>query len=182
MPYFLLGESMKKQRIKSYVKMLYPYVIVILLVVLVRSFLVTPALVDGSSMVPTLNDNNVIMLNKLDYKLNEIKRFDVVVVKYNNKKLVKRVIGLPGEHVEYKDGALYIDGFITSEEFEHGDTTNFKLENLGYLTIPGDKYFVVGDNRENSSDSRTIGLIEKDKILGSVFYRIFPLNKIGKVK
>lgn len=173
---------MKKERIKRIAKEIYPYVIVVLVVVLVRTFIITPAVVSGNSMLPNLQDNNVVLLNKLDYKLNDIKRFDIVVVNLNGEKLIKRVIALPGEHVEYKDGLLYIDGFYTSEDFEHKDTTDFKLETLGYLKIPGNKYFVVGDNRTDSIDSRMVGLISKENILGSVDLRIFPLNKIGKVK
>lgn len=173
---------MKKEKVKRVVKSLYPYLIVIVLVLIVRAFIITPAIVDGNSMLPNLQDNNVIILNKLDYKLNDIERFDVVVVDWNGEKLIKRVIGLPGEHVEYKDGLLYVNGFVTNENFEHATTHDFKLESIGYLTIPGDKYFVVGDNRNDSTDSRVIGLIDKENILGSVSLRIFPLNKIGKVK
>ena len=91
---------------KELIKKIYPYVIVILVVVLIRSFIVTPAIVDGQSMEDTLYDKNIVILNKLDYKLNDIKRFDVVVLKYNGEKLIKRVIGLPGEHVEFKNGSL----------------------------------------------------------------------------
>lgn len=172
---------MKKERIKKFLKNVYPYVIVVIIVVLIRVFVITPAVVDGSSMEPTLSNNNVIILNKIDYKLNEIERFDVVVINWNGEKLVKRIIGLPGEHVEYKDGVLYVDEKVVNEDFSHGQTSDFKLESIGYLTIPGDKYFVVGDNRENSTDSRYIGLIDKEDILGSVDLRIFPLNKIGIV-
>lgn len=174
---------MNKERIKKIIKELYPYVIVVIVVVLIRTFIITPAVVDGESMEPTLQDNNVIILNKLDYRINKINRFDVVVVDWNKEKIVKRVIGLPGEHVEYKDGNLYVDGFIVNEEFKHAETYDFKLEQAGYLTIPGDKYFVVGDNRTNSIDSRyEVGLVDKNDILGSVSLRIFPFNKINKIK
>lgn len=173
---------MNKERIKRITKELYPYVIVVLIVILIRTFIITPAIVSGDSMLPNLQDNNVVLLNKLDYKLNDIKRFDIVVVNLNGEKLIKRVIALPGEHVEYKDGMLYIDGFYTSEDFKHEDTADFKLETLGYLKIPGNKYFVVGDNRTDSIDSRMVGLISEENILGSVNLRIFPINKVGKVK
>lgn len=173
---------MNKERIKRFVKDTIPYVIVVIIVILIRSFIITPAMVDGDSMLPSLEDNNVIILNKLDYKLNDINRFDVVVVDFNGEKLIKRVIALPGEHVEYKNDKLYIDGYFMLEDFDHDITSDFKLESIGYLTIPGDKYFVVGDNRDESTDSRMIGLIDKENILGSVSYRIFPINKIGKVK
>lgn len=170
------------RKTKELIKKIYPYIIVVIVVVLIRSFIVTPAVVDGQSMEDTLYNNNVVILNKLDYKLNDIKRFDVVVLKYNGEKLIKRVIGLPGEHVEYKDGNLYIDGFLTEDSYGKTGTDDFKLETLGYLNIPGDMYFVVGDNRSNSADSRILGLIKKEDILGSVSYRIFPLTKIGRVK
>ena len=173
---------MNKERIKKIIKDVYPYVIVVLVVVLIRTFIITPAIVDGDSMEPTLNDNNIIILNKLDYRLNDIKRFDIVVVNWNGEKIVKRVIALPGEHVEYKEDNLYIDGFVVDENFKHAATNDFKLEKIGYLKIPGDKYFVVGDNRNDSVDSRMIGLVDKDDIVGSVSARIFPLTKIGKVK
>lgn len=173
---------MNKERIKKIVKDIYPYVIVVVLVVIIRSFIITPAFVDGVSMEPTLNDNNVILLNKFNYRINDIKRYDVVVVDWNGEKIVKRVIGLPGEHVEYKEGNLYIDGFNEKENFNHAETNDFKLESIGYLTIPGDKYFVVGDNRTDSTDSRVIGLIDKKDILGKANFRIFPLNKINIIK
>lgn len=173
---------MNKKRLKKLVKELIPYAIVILVVVIIRTFFITPAIVDGKSMYPTLDNNNVVILNKIDYRLSNINRFDVVVIKLEKEKLIKRVIGLPGEHVEYKDGNLYVDGFMVDEDFNHADTNDFKLESIGYLKIPGDKYFVVGDNRMNSTDSRVLGLIDKEDILGSVSYRIFPINKIGSVK
>ena len=173
---------MNKKKLKKIFKDLYPYLIILVVVVLVRSFIITPAIVDGSSMVPTLQDGNVILLNKLDKRLNGINRFDIVVIDYNGKKLVKRVIGLPNEYVEYSNNALYINEQLVQETFKHTETLDFTLESIGYVKIPGNKYLVVGDNRGNSIDSRTIGLIEEKNILGTVSIRLLPLNKIGKVK
>ena len=173
---------MNKKKVKKILKDLYPYLVIFIMVVLVRSFIITPAIVDGSSMVPTLDDGNVILLNKLDKRLNDIKRFDIVVVDYNGRKLVKRVIGLPNEYVEYSNNTLYINENIVTENFKHTDTSDFTLESIGYVKIPGNKYLVVGDNRNNSIDSRTIGLIEEKNILGTVSIRLFPFNKLGKVK
>ena len=166
------------EKTKKFIKSILPYLIIVIIVILLRSLLVTPALVDGNSMLPNLKNNNLVLLNKLDYKLNDIKRFDIVVIKYKNDKLIKRVIGLPGEHIEYKDNSLYVNGFLVSENFKHDDTFDFKLELLGYLKIPGDKYFVVGDNRNNSTDSRMIGLIDRENILGSVDIKILPPGKV----
>lgn len=174
---------MKSKRIKKLLKDIYPYIIVVIVVILIRTFIITPAIVDGPSMEPTLYDNNIVILNKLDYKLNDIKRFDIVVVNWNGEKIIKRVIGLPGEHVDYKDGNLYIDGFLVEENFDHESTNDFKLETIGYITIPGDKYFVVGDNRPESTDSRLgVGLVDKEDILGHASIRIFPINEINKIK
>lgn len=173
---------MKNKKIKKFLKELLPYIVIIIIVVIIRTFFITPAVVDGNSMNPTLDNNNIVILNKINYKVNDINRFDVVVVKLGEEKLIKRVIALPGEHVEYKDESLYIDGFIVNENFNHGDTNDFKLESIGYLKIPGDKYFVVGDNRMNSTDSRMIGLIDKKDIMGSVSFRIFPISKFSKIK
>lgn len=169
---------MNKKKIKKIIKNIYPYIIVVASVVLIRTFLITPAIVEGDSMEPNLSDNNIVLLYKLDYRLNEIKRFDVVVIEHNGNKLIKRVVGLPGEHIEYIDNNLYIDGFIVDEGFNHDDTYNFKLETIGYLSIPGDKYFVIGDNRDDSTDSRMIGLIDKENILGSVSFKLFPPGKV----
>lgn len=180
---FFMVFYMKKDNIIKFLKDIFPYVLIIILVVLIRTFIVTPAQVDGSSMKPSLNDNNLVILNKLDYRLNDIKRFDVVVVDIKTEKIIKRVIGLPGDTVSYKNKTLYINGKKVEENFTHtNDTRDFKLGDIGYQKIPGDKYFVVGDNRNNSMDSRIIGLVDKDQILGSVSFRFFPFNKIGKVK
>lgn len=180
---FFVVFYMKKDNIIKFLKDIFPYVLIIILVVLIRTFIVTPAQVDGSSMKPTLSDNNLVILNKLDYRLNDIKRFDVVVVDIKTEKIIKRVIGLPGDTVSYKNKTLYINGKKVEENFTHtNDTRDFKLGDIGYQKIPGDKYFVVGDNRNNSMDSRMIGLVDKDQILGSVSFRFFPFNKIGKVK
>ena len=177
-----LGDNMNKKKIMKLLKSIYPYLIVIIVVILIRTFIITPAMVDGDSMLPTLKNNNIVLLNKFNYKLSGLKRFDIVVINHNGTRLIKRVVAFPGEHVEYKDNNLYIDGFVINEPFIHGKTNDFKLESIGYLKIPGDMYFVVGDNRDNSLDSRTIGLINKDEILGKVHVRIFPLTKVGQVK
>ena len=173
---------MNKEKFKKILKESYPYLIVILVVILIRSFIITPAVVNGSSMEPTLKENNIILLNKLATKGGNINRYDIVVANYNGERLIKRVIGLPGEHVEYKNGNLYIDGILELENFKHQETADFNLNSIGRLTIPGDSYFLVGDNRPDSVDSRIIGPVDKKDILGKVNYRLFPINKFGRVK
>lgn len=160
------------------IKELIPYVIIILVVVLIRCFIVTPVRVVGSSMYPTLKDGDIVLLKKFD---KTIERFDIVVFKYNNSKLVKRVIGLPGEHIKYVNGVLYINNQKIEDFKLDVNTSDFYLDDLGYQLIPEDYYFVLGDNRGISNDSRSIGLISKEQISGVGVLRIFPFTKIGVV-
>lgn len=161
------------------IKELVPYVIIVLVVVLFRTFIITPVRVNGDSMNQTLKDGEILLLEKYDKKF---ERFDIVVLKYNNEKLVKRIIGLPGESIQYLNNILYINGKKVSEEFIIEETYDFDLKVLGYDKIPDNYYFVVGDNRDSSLDSRLIGLISKDDIEGKAIFRIFPFNKFGSIK
>lgn len=161
----------------KFLKSLIPYLVIIVVVVVIRTFIATPVRVEGRSMVPTLNNGDILILNKL---ASNYKRFDIVVVKAHNSKLVKRIIGLPGENIEYKDNVLYING-NKIDDVTPEVTDDFSLEELyGIKKIPNDYYFVMGDNRDGSSDSRDyrIGLIKRENILGKTIFRIFPLNKI----
>ena len=166
------------KRIKDIIE----YVIIIVAVLLFRQFLYSPIRVSGDSMVPTLNDGDIMILDKIGYKINGLDRFDIVVVDYKGEKIIKRVIGLPGDHVEYKDDKLYINGKFLEEEYERKETSDFILEFLGENTIPKDKYLVLGDNRPISKDSRIIGLIDKADIEGYTSLVLFPFSKIGNVK
>jgi len=166
------------------IKELIPYVVIILVVVLIRTFIATPVIVSGSSMDPTLKNGQVLILNKLAKKY---MRDDIVVIdaKINGKKerIVKRVIGLPGETLEYKDGFLYINGERTHDDFVD-KTRDFTLERVtGKKKIPENYYFVMGDNRRNSLDSRDtrVGLVKKSDIIGKPILRIWPLNKMGTI-
>lgn len=159
-------------------KEIWSYVLIILVVLLIRTFIISPVSVDGDSMLTTLKDKEVLLLKKYDKSL---ERFDIIVFNHGSSKLIKRVIGLPGEHIEYKDDELYINGEKLEDINLLTKTSNFKLEDLGYSVIPDGMYFVLGDNRINSTDSRVIGLIAKDDIKGTVDFRIFPFNRFGSV-
>lgn len=165
--------------IKKGLKEMVPYFILIMVLVFIRIFIVTPVRVDGTSMENTLKENDILILNKFDHKY---ERFDVVVFNYNNQKLIKRVIGLPGEKVEFKNNKLYINGEYLVEDFLGSKSFNFNITDLGYDVVPNGEYLLVGDNREASYDSRYFGTVKKEDILGTVNLRIFPLNKIGNFK
>lgn len=167
---------------KNFIKELIPYVIIIVTVILIRTFIVTPVIVVGDSMVPTLNDGQVLILNKYHYRSNDIKRYDIVVIKVGKSEIVKRVIGLPGETVEYRNNILYIDGHEANSEYNF-DTDDFTLKSICNCDkIPNDKYLVLGDNRKVSSDSRIIGLIDRKDIQGKTNVRIWPIKRIGTVE
>lgn len=161
------------------IKELWSYILIIIIVLLIRCFVVSPVRVDGSSMVPTLKDGDFLLLKKYD---KEIERFDIVVLKNGSDRLIKRVIGLPGEHIEYIDNELYINHEKVDDVKLFTKTNDFMLEDLGVSVIPDDYYFVLGDNRTNSTDSRIIGLVSKKDIKGTVDFRILPFNKFGSIE
>lgn len=158
------------------------YALVIIAALLIRTYIMTPIIVNGESMENTLHNNDLMILDKLSYHLGEIKRFDIIVIEREDDYIIKRVIGLPGETVEYRDNQLYINEQSIKEDFMHERTYDFKLSDIDVETIPEDMYFVMGDNRTNSTDSRYIGLIPKNKIWGKTSFIIFPFNRWGNVK
>ncbi|MGY0691538.1 signal peptidase I [Virgibacillus sp. FSP13] len=165
------------------------------LVFVVRMFFFAPIVVDGPSMQPTLHNRDQMIVNKFVYHLHEPERFDIVVFHATEKKdFIKRVIGLPGEHVAVEDETLYIDGKKVAEPFlnkqkedlQPGEvlTGDFRLEDLpgGYETIPDDYVLVLGDNRSNSTDSRMLGLISMDQIVGKTSFIYWPFDHFQIVK
>ena len=166
---------------KKNIKELIPYIIIVIVVILIRSYIIDPVIVSGDSMYNTLKDGEVLLLNRLNYKFNKINRYDIVMIVNKEDDIIKRVIGLPGEHIKYKYGNLYVNNEIYHDDFSKV-TADFDLTELGYDIIPKDKYLVLGDNREVSNDSRRIGLIDKKNIKGSTSIRIWPITRIGKVK
>lgn len=162
------------------IKEIIPYIVIIVVVVLIRTFIITPIRVDGMSMYSTLNDGDILLLEKYN---KEYKRYDIVVFKNGNDRLIKRVIGLPGDEIEYKNNKLYINKKETKEIFltNNQKTYDFTLKDIGYKKIPKGYYFVLGDNRTNSTDSRILGLIKKDKIQGKAIFTILPVNKFGRI-
>ena len=164
---------------KEKFKTLLPYIIIIVVVLFIKAFIVTPIKVNGESMYPTLEEGDIMILNKTAYYFNKPKRFDIVVVDMPDEYLIKRVIGLPGEHIEYKNNTLYVDGKKIEENFKHGKTDDFNIKELGSDTVPSGYYLVLGDNRGNSLDSRELGFMKEEQLLGRTNLIILPFDRIG---
>jgi signal peptidase I len=169
-------------------------VIAILLAGGIRYFIFAPIIVEGTSMMPTLHDQDRMIVNKLAYKIGEPKRFDIIVFHAEEgKDYIKRVIGLPGDRIEYKNDTLYVNGKAYKEPYLNEKkkqvidgplTEPFTLEELtgGQKTVPKGHLFVMGDNRRYSKDSRHIGFIPMEKVVGKTSIVYWPLSDARIVK
>jgi signal peptidase I len=157
-------------------------VLALLIALLIKTFLFQAFFIPSESMMPTLAVHDRVLVNKLSYKLHDVHHGDIVVFKAPEGSdpgiddLVKRVIGLPGETVSAHDGHVYVDGERVDESYlpDGVETSSFSA-----VTLKPDHYWVMGDNRDNSKDSRVFGPIEKHEIIGRVFFRIWPLSRLG---
>ena len=162
--------------INEFFKDTFQYFIFTFFILLIVIYVISMQQIVGPSMQPTLSEGNVVLLNKAFYNFFDVKRNDIISFEYDGTKyLVKRVIGLPGETVEYKDGVLLINGKKVEDEYAK-ITEDFSLVDIDESVIPKDHYFVLGDNRVNSLDGRKIGLISKEKIIGKAIFRIWPTS------
>lgn len=181
---------MAKKKKKEWVEWVKALLIALGLAFIVRMFLFAPIIIDGPSMLPTLHDRDQMIVSKYNYYFSEPDRFDIVVFHASvQKDFIKRVIGLPGEHVAVIDNVLHINGNPVEENFltENDEVSGFQpfsndftLEELpgGYTEIPEGHVFVLGDNRGDSTDSRSIGVIPMDKIVGKASLIYWPFNRI----
>ena len=166
--------------------------IVIVVVSLVRSFLFTNYIVYGQSMMPTIRDGERVVVNKIGYDIFEPKRFDLVIFHATETSdYVKRIIGLPGDHIKYAEDTLYVNGEPMVEAFleEYREwhpgtlTRDFTLEDVtGVDLVPKGTVFVLGDNRLNSLDSRHIGFVDVDQIVGEANFSYWPPRNIRVFK
>lgn len=178
-------------KLKEAIKSFLPLVLVLIGLLLLRTYVFTPVVVRGDSMDPTLiNSERVIAL-----KNHDIKRFDIITFPApddEGKNYIKRVIGLPGDTVEYRDDTLYINGKAYKEPYlqEYKDeltdgaplTGDFTLEEvIGTTKVPEGEVFVLGDNRRISKDSRMIGAIEESKVMGNVKFVFWPISRFGTI-
>lgn len=154
----------------------------LIIALLIRSFIISTSIVEGQSMEPTLEDGEKVILNKVIYRFSKPKRGDIVIIQTSSKHYVKRVIGLPGENIEVNNHALLINGKEYDESYIDFDALN-DTGDVDPVQIPGDSYFVMGDNRAISKDSRNgLGLITESEIIGRSEWIIYPFNKFSRIK
>jgi signal peptidase I len=188
----IVEANTKKAKKEAFMEMM-PYLIIILFVILIRTFIMTPVNVNGTSMVSTLEDGDILLVYKLRYRLQGPKRFDIVTLKTKNGDLIKRVIGMPGDKLRYvikqddegkQVAELYINDELVNEDFISDEAklatcaTDADICN-NVVTVPEDSYYVMGDNRGVSLDSRSFGAVTKKQVYGITEIRIFPFNKMG---
>ncbi len=168
---------------KELIEWIKTIVFAVILAFLISVF-ITPTIVRGESMYPTLQNSNYLIINKTAYWFSKPEKGDIIVFKShikdekgNDKDLVKRVIGVPNDHIVVKDGNVYINDELQSENYINGDYTDGDVD----IIVPEDEVFAMGDNRPNSFDSRAqeVGTVKiKDEIIGKVVVRLYPFNEI----
>lgn len=183
-------KQMREELKKEGIEWIKAFAIGIIIFAFIRTFFFSNYVVEGESMMPTLQDGNKLVVNKIGYQIGELHRFDVIVFHANKEEdYVKRIIGLPGDKLEYREDQLYVNGKKYKEPyldkyreqaFGGRLTGDFTLSELtGTETVPKDSLFVLGDNRLGSRDSREFGFISIDQVVGKVNLRYWPVNKMA---
>ncbi len=153
-----------------------------LIAILVVIFVVQPVKVEGTSMEPRLEPQDRIFVNKFVYYFSGVARADIVVFWYpkdKTKSFIKRVIGLPGETVEVRSGVVYLNGEKLAEPYLAGEFDN---DSYPLQIVPAEHYFVLGDHRNSSNDSRDWGFVPEQNIFGEAVFRYWPLSKLGLIR
>ncbi|MDO5410486.1 MAG: signal peptidase I [Lachnospiraceae bacterium] len=174
---------MTEETIKNIKEWIIYAIIVVAASMFIVTFIAQRTIVDGNSMNNTLQNGDNLVVDKVSYRFSDPDRFDIVVFRYHNEKntfYIKRIIGLPGETIQIVDDDIYVDGKLLEEDYgkdpmlEAGRATE-------PVTLGNDEYFVLGDNRNDSADSRdpSVGNIQEDWIVGRALFRITPLKKMG---
>src|SRR5437870_5090856 len=182
-PAIALEATTKPQSLKREIRVwTRDLLIAIGLALVIIVFLYQPVKVEGTSMAPLLSDQERIFINKFVYRFEPIERGDVVVFWYpldRSKSFIKRVVGLPGETVEIRRGALYVDGKNIPEPYVPAQYED--LSDFGPVRVPKDSYFVMGDHRVSSNDSRVFGPVESQFIYGRAVFAYWPVDHFGSL-
>lgn len=177
-----------KRAITAFFDFLQGIVVIMAIMVMIYLFVMSPQEINGASMEPNFHNGEYILTNKIEYKLTDPKRGDVVIFKSPRNKdidYIKRVIGLPGDVVALKNNTIYVNGKRLDERYLAPDVYIFGgsyLREGSEVVIPDGKYFVMGDNRPHSSDSREFGPIAKEDFIGKAIFRYWPFDKTGLIQ
>jgi signal peptidase I len=150
------------------------FITIVIIIIILKIFVFNFILVKGDSMNPKYKNNDFMFLNKIIYSFKPIRRGEVIVLKYRNNDLIKRIIGLPNDKIKVENGKLYINNKEVKENYINSYTASYDFDEIN---LKDNEYFVMGDNRYNSYDSRNFGTIMKNNIIGRVEFRIFPFDK-----
>ena len=184
------NKEIQKSKLREVLDFLTPIIIALIIAMILKYCVFANIIVPSGSMLNTIQEKDRLIVSRLDYKFNEPERYDIAVFKYPDDEktlFVKRIIGLPGETVNIVDGTVYVTGtdgktMQLRDDFvspENKDNYN------GTFVVPEDSYFVMGDNRDNSVDSRywtTTNFVSRDKFIGKVMFRYYPFNTAGKLE
>lgn len=179
-----MDEHLTEQKEDSFFKETIRFALITLAIVVpIRFFIAEPFIVSGESMVPTFANGNYLIVDRLTWKFEEPKRGEVVIFRYprdTSKYFIKRIVGLPGDTVTVSGSSITItnaehpDGFSLDQSYiERKEQQNFST------SVPPDSYFVLGDNRPQSSDSRTWGFVPRENMIGRALVRLFPFTQIS---
>ncbi|MCD7957899.1 MAG: signal peptidase I [Lachnospiraceae bacterium] len=177
------GEKKKRSIIREAIEWIFYVLLICCVAYVVVNYVGERTEVRGESMYPALNDGDQLIVDLISYQFTDPKRFDVVVFPFQYQEdtyYIKRIIGLPGETVKIEDGIIYINGEVLEESYGYEEIKNPGLASTE-ITLGEQEYFVLGDNRNDSTDSRepSVGNITRDKIIGRAWLRIWPLKSFG---
>ena len=170
--------------LKLYTKLLAIILFAMLFARFINAYIIQETIVNGSSMNPTLENSDKLLIDKFAFKIGKLNRYDIVVFHHTDTSLyIKRIIGLPGERVTIRKGRVYINGRILDDDPLIKDNMHYAGIAKNGVKVGKNEYFVLGDNRNNSYDSRyeQVGVIKKSSIIGKVWIRIFPFLKFGGI-
>lgn len=185
-----MEEKKAKKSLKAFLEISFYLFLVVALTYFVLTFVGQRTSVNGSSMYSTLENGDQLIVEKISYRFGAPKRFDIIVFNHIEEgkeepvHYIKRIIGLPGETVQITDGKIYIDGEELREDYGYYINQE-KMEGYDVLEpmlIGEDEYFVLGDNRNDSLDSRKIGCVNKQDIIGKAVFRMYPFEKFGGIE
>jgi len=164
------------------------YILVIIgLTYLIITYVGQRTKVSGSSMETTLSDGDNLIVDKISYRFKDPERYDIIVFPYKYEShtyYIKRIIGMPGETIQIMNGYVYIDGELLETDIYGNEVMEYANLANAPITLGENEYFVLGDNRNHSSDSRdpSVGVLERDDLIGRAWVRIYPFDKMGVIK